>query len=90
MILEAIGGFIAGLILGPAIIFGLGMAIYLFRSNKADERVAELHADHADDIKEIKKEYQKTNKKYMKLREKLMQLTDSITVEKAKDKKESE
>jgi hypothetical protein len=81
MIWQAIGGFIAGLVAGPAIIFGLSLVVYLFRENKSESAVAELHRQHTETIKDTKKRYQKAHDKYMKIREKVIRVADDLQEE---------
>ena len=78
MILEAIAGFIAGLIGGPAIIFLASVAIYMLRANKVEGKIDNLQQDHADYIKDVKNKYKKLHKKYMKVREKVIRLAGNI------------
>jgi uncharacterized protein (DUF1499 family) len=77
-VLEAIGGFIVGLFVGPAIIFGIGMLVYFFKEGKADERVEEMHREHAVAIKDMKKKYKKQHDRYMKIRAKVIKFVDDI------------
>ena len=77
-VLEAIGGFIVGLFVGPAIIFGIGMLMYFFKEGKSDERVEELHKEHAEAIRGMKKKYKKEHERYIKIREKVIHFVDNI------------
>ena len=62
----ALAGLLIGIFAGPAIIYGVGTLVVMWREYVVQKQIAQMVALHNAEIKQIKKQYETSQKRFSK------------------------